>query len=513
MNLIRLGLLGVLSLPLGLAAQTPALSEPSNAACEARENDTAAKLLECIRSGELRRHLAAFQAISDANPGPDGHGDRDTGTNGYKASLDYVAALMIKAGYSVTIQPYDYEGSHLVGAPSFATARGAYGFGQEWHVARLSGSGDVTAAVRPLRGAGAETASGCTLADYAGFEPGAIALIELGRCDLDIVVANAKAARAAAVVVYNRASDAPVVTKKRRDGGAFEGALSTLADMPVLAVVANAIGVELGRRFDAGEAPVAHIAVQTAHAPKIDYNLIADAPFGDPDHVVVVDAHLDSIYGAGILDNASGSATILEIALKLAHTHSVNQMRYIWFGGEEINLLGSKYYTRALAPNELGKIVFDLDADVTATPNYDILVADPTYAPNAAKFPANVVRQSAVGNAALLDYFANLGIPAQSARFGNQGTDSNSFALAGVPNSGILTQQDCCKAKWEVAIWGGYRGNYEGDIPSFNGGCVDNPHRWCDNLANNINMTIMETVSKGFAAATLTLAQDATLGR
>ena len=59
----------------------------------------------------------------------------------------------------------------------------------------------------------------------------------------------------------------------------------------------------------------------------IDYNVIADSPYGDPKHVVVIDAHLDSIYGAGMLDNASGSTTILEIALDMAKTHTRNRLR------------------------------------------------------------------------------------------------------------------------------------------------------------------------------------------
>ena len=41
-------------------------------------------------------------------------------------------------------------------------------------------------------------------------------------------------------------------------------------------------------------------------------NVIAESKGGDPNHVLVVDAHLDAIFGAGMLDNASGSATILE---------------------------------------------------------------------------------------------------------------------------------------------------------------------------------------------------------
>ena len=41
--------------------------------------------------------------ISDQNPGTDGHGNRDTGTPGYRASVDYVAGRMRQAGYAVTI--------------------------------------------------------------------------------------------------------------------------------------------------------------------------------------------------------------------------------------------------------------------------------------------------------------------------------------------------------------------------------------------------------------------------
>ena len=41
---------------------------------------------------------------------------------------------------------------------------------------------------------------------------------------------------------------------------------------------------------------------------------------------VVVDAHLDAIHGAGILDNASGSVSILELALNLAHTPTRNRL-------------------------------------------------------------------------------------------------------------------------------------------------------------------------------------------
>ncbi len=513
-----LGWAALAAAALSLAVSSRAAAAPTNAECEARANDTPAKLVACIQQAALYGHLVAFQRISDRNPGPDGHGNRDTGQPGYEASVDYVAGLVSQAGYRVTVQPYDFTAFSVVGSPAFVADGRGYRLGEDWYVARLSGHGAVTAPLRPVgqiaTGAGETPGGGCAPADFAGFPSGDIALIQRGGCDLDAKAANARAAGAAGVIIFNYdgATDPPNAKALARPNVAYPANLQAPAAIPVVAVASYAVGADLYRRYRAGAAPVARLDIQTRIDPKkVDYNLIADSPFGDPDHVVVVEGHLDSIFGAGILDNASGSATILEIALKLARTPTRNQLRYIWFGGEEIGLLGSKYYTRTLAPAELRRIVFDLDADVTATPNYAILVADPQFADAVDRFPRNVVPASRRGNQYFFDYFRARGFPIRSAPFGNDGTDSKSFALVGVPDSGILTQQDCCKSKKEVAVWGGFRGNYEGAIPSFNGGCVDRPHRWCDNLANN-SAYVLEFISKGFAYATFKLANDASLG-
>ena len=236
--------------------------------------------------------------------------------------------------------------------------------------------------------------------------------------------------------------------------------------------------------------------------------MIADSSSGDPNHVVVVDAHLDSIFGPGMLDNASGSTTILEIALQMSGTPTRNQLRYIWFGGEEIGLLGSAYYTTHLTQEEQSHIAFDLDADVTATPNYDYEVADPRFGYNVSQFPPNVVPDSQKGNQFFADYFSSVGVPSRPAPFGNTGTDSNSFALIGIPDTGILTRQDCCKGPAEVALWGGYLGNYEGNIPSYDGGCVDRPNLWCDDLSNN-DPAVLALASKATAYVTFQLANYA----
>ena len=80
-------------------------------------------------------------------------------------------------------------------------------------------------------------------------------------------------------------------------------------------------------------------------------NVIAETPGGDPDRVVVVGAHLDSVIaGPGINDNGSGSATILEIAETFAAQgrEARNKLRFMWFAAEEFNLLGSQHYVNDL---------------------------------------------------------------------------------------------------------------------------------------------------------------------
>jgi hypothetical protein len=409
--------------------------------------------------------------------------------------VKYVSSLMRQAGYRVTIQTYSFLTAEVTGVPQFQTSAGTYLRDQDWYVARLSGGGTLTASVQPAAGSG----SGCATQDFAGFIPGNIALLPRANCAYDVQVANAAGAGAAAVILYN--------AQNNGNGMAFAARLTRPATVPVISA-SYAVGADLSRLYASGHAPSAHFDIRTRPQAIVDYNLIADSPFGDPNHIVVVEGHLDSIYGAGMLDNASGSTTILEIALNMANTPTTNQLRYIWFGGEELGLNGSAYYTTHLSGSEKAAIAFDVDADVTATPNWVYWVADPEFAFNANQFPPNVIPESQLGNGFYRDFFVAMGVPVRPGPFGNSGTDSNSFALIGIPDTGILTAQDCCKDQSEVDTWGGFLGNYEGNIPSFDGGCVDMPFLWCDNLSNN-DPSVLQLASRATAYVVQQLANYA----
>src|SRR5207244_11688288 len=95
-------------------------SPPSATACANRSNNTAALLLPCVRTDDLWKYMQAFEAIAEANPGPEGHASRNSGEPGYRASVDYVANLMRQAGYDVTIQPYTFDYFAYQGVPSMS---------------------------------------------------------------------------------------------------------------------------------------------------------------------------------------------------------------------------------------------------------------------------------------------------------------------------------------------------------------------------------------------------------
>src|SRR5262249_21232871 len=258
--------------------------------------------------------------------------------------------------------------------------------------------------------------------------------------------------------------------------------------------------------------PVMNLVIKAIVKPNTDdYNVIADSKGGDKNHVVVVDAHLDAIYGAGMLDNGSGSVTILDIAQMMKNVNPRNKLRFIWFGGEELGILGSAAYINSLSSNDLSHIGYDLDADVTATPNYIVGVLDPA-APDffggtvSSTFPNRVYKASTVARDQAVGYFDSIGLNHEF--LSPVGTAAFNFNSVGMPASGLLTGQDCCKSQHEVDLFGGTTGNFEGNLGgSTDGGCVDNPFRWCDNLSNN-DPAVLTFMSKAFASMVLQMAFD-----
>src|SRR5262245_47313159 len=427
----------------------PAASAAPRDACDTQVNDTPSKLVPCITTADHWNHMKKFQAIADANPSPaDGHPSRNSGEPGYKASADYVAQVMRDAGYNVTIQQYTFTYYAYTGIPAFSQTSPTphnYVLNDEWGPGQSTGS--VTGG--PVQPAGGivlpptttpTSASGCSPSDFSGFTAGRVALIQRGGCNFGVKVQNAQAAKASGVIIFNEGNTNPDRT------GLLIGGLSDAEGNPIIptipvAFTTFAVGQSLYNQAQQSP-PVMSLSIPAIVKPNTpDYNVIAESKGGDANHVVVVDAHLDAIYGAGMLDNASGSATILDIAQMMKNVDPLNKLRFIWFGGEELGLLGSSYYIDNLTSTELSHIGYDLDADVTATPNYIIGVLDPA-APDffggavTSTFPNRVYKASTVSRDQSIAYFDSVGLNHEL--LSPVGTDAFNFNAVGIPASGLL---------------------------------------------------------------------------
>ncbi|MEV7699721.1 M28 family metallopeptidase [Streptomyces sp. NPDC086779] len=211
------------------------------------------------------------------------------------------------------------------------------------------------------------------------------------------------------------------------------------------------------------------------------YNLIADWPGGDPNQVLMAGSHLDSVTsGAGINDNGSGSAAVLETALAVSRAQLApdKRLRFAWWGAEELGLVGSKYYVNNLATTERSKLAGYLNFDMIGSPNpgYFVYDDDP------------VIEQT------FKDYYAGLSIPTEIETEGDGRSDHAPFKNVGVPVGGLFSGADYTKTSAQAQKWGGTAGQ------AFDR-CY---HASCDTTAN-INDTALDRNSDAVAHAIWTL--------
>ncbi|MFF0158670.1 M28 family metallopeptidase [Streptomyces sp. NPDC005263] len=216
---------------------------------------------------------------------------------------------------------------------------------------------------------------------------------------------------------------------------------------------------------------------QFTSSGRVGYNLIADWPGGDTNQVVMAGSHLDSVTaGAGINDNGSGSAAILETALAVsrANFQPTKHLRFAWWGAEELGMVGSRYYVNNLSTANRSRISGYLNFDMIGSPNPGYFVYDDD--------PA--IEKT------FKTYFTGLGVPTEIETEGDGRSDHAPFKNAGVPVGGLFSGADYVKTAAQAAKWGGTSGL------AFDR-CY---HSSCDTTAN-INDTALDRNSDAIAYA------------
>ena len=92
-------------------------------------------------------------------------------------------------------------------------------------------------------------------------------------------------------------------------------------------------------------------------------NIILTIP-GQSDRKIIVGAHYDSPPYPGASDNASGTALLLESAQRMLEIEHYYTIVYVFFGAEEVGLIGAFYYYESLTQVERDNILMMVNADV-----------------------------------------------------------------------------------------------------------------------------------------------------
>jgi aminopeptidase S len=215
-------------------------------------------------------------------------------------------------------------------------------------------------------------------------------------------------------------------------------------------------------------------------------NVIAQTRTGDPGHVVMIGAHLDSAEESpGIVDNGSGVATLLEIAGRLGAAPSVrNAVRFAFFGGEENDDEGSTRYVQGLSADDRMRVKLYLNVDMVASPNGGYFAQGGVGDSPEEAGPAG----SATIGRVLADQLAKSGVKSpEITEFG--GDDESPFIQAGIPVGGALTGADEEKTSAQARTWGGQAG--ESYDPCY--------HQACDNV-DNVNRDLLDHYLRAVAA-------------
>jgi Zn-dependent M28 family amino/carboxypeptidase len=437
----------------------------------------ARKFVKGVSVREITGHQVELQRIASLNDDT-----REVFSNGYQESLDYVVSTLRDAGYRPKVDMFNFpfwQESQPPVLNQVAPTAKTYVPGDaedsdqptaDFITMANSPTVELTnAPVFPVGGivdpptGGSD--SGCEAADYAGVS-GKVALVQRGTCAFVTKWSLAQAAGATGVIIYNEgntpARQNPIFVDNQPDVPATIAAVIT----------SYTLGNELLQAYKQGQDPTVDFKVYGAFTDRFLPQVIAETRGGDPNRVVVVGAHLDSVEaGPGINDDGSGSAMLLAQAEELASGHYDlrNKIRFMWFGAEENGLVGSTYYAHSLSQAEVDKIAVMLDYDMLASANYvrGIYDGDGNAVPGNPAGPEGSGKVEQVFD----DWFDAQGMESVRRAFDGR-SDYVGFTDRGIPSGGVFAGAEGVKTAAEAEVYGGAAGSWYD--PCY--------HQICDNL-------------------------------
>lgn len=137
--------------------------------------------------------------------------------------------------------------------------------------------------------------------------------------------------------------------------------------------------------------------------------------------LVVAGAHLDTVTSApGGNDDGTGSVALLALARSLKDSRATNDVKLVWFDGEEIGLKGSAAYVQAHS-GEMRRTVAMVEAEMLGSPS-------------GAPVLLYAGRTDAKAGAAFVDGAKAQGLPLEVPAERPYGSDHNAFGDVSVPS-------------------------------------------------------------------------------
>ncbi|CDK25087.1 unnamed protein product [Kuraishia capsulata CBS 1993] len=431
-------------------------------------------LQDTISVDALNTSAIALYEIAEESISRFGHPTRVIGSKGHWGTIEYVQRELRKLGgyYNISTQAFD-------------AVMGEVFFFQLLVDGRQPDSLDAfdltppTPHQKPVSGPLFHVKNqGCDLADFPKNTTGGIALIQRGVCPFGDKSRNAGLAGAVGAVIYNN------------EPGSIKGTLGSPTGQEIATLgLSQADGEFYVDLLQKGKYLPTTIEVKSFVGNITTKNVIAESWMGDPDNVVMLGAHSDSVTaGPGINDDGSGTISLLEVAKGLSKFYVPNKVRFAWWAGEEEGLLGSDYYVSQLSPEEGSKIRLFMDYDMMASPNFAYQVYDANNVDN----PAGSEELKQL----YINYYLSHGLDYTLIPFDGR-SDYDAFIKNGIPGGGIATGAEGVKTEEEAKLFGGTAGEWYD--PCY--------HQLCDDLSNP-NYTAWEVNTKLIAHSVATYAKS-----
>lgn len=250
----------------------------------------------------------------------------------------YIAQTLQGYGFEVEIQEFPYE--NTVG---YAT------LGDESLLVRAGGGSPLTqdgGITAPVVDAGLGHPE-----DFPAGTEGSIALIQRGEVTFAEMIANAEAAGAVGVLIAN--TDWNIFSASVPGAGIPFVTMNDEAGEQVRAAGGGPVTLEINR-YDSSQNVIATRKPNNKNQ--------------DTGQITTFVAHYDSVPASpGANDNASGTASMLELARAYSSLPIATEVRFIAAGAEEVGLRGARHYVNELSQDEIDRIVANFNMDMTGT--------------------------------------------------------------------------------------------------------------------------------------------------